>query len=73
MQLWFTITIGLHENEDETCIHIIHNWWCPTIDKNLVIFTVGYVVHEWLNMWHCVQIELPRYNKVANVHVLMAS
>ncbi len=74
MQLWFAITISLHENENEKCIHIIHNWWCPTINKKKKKITIGNVVHKWLNnMWHFVQVELPRYNKVANAHVLMAN
>jgi hypothetical protein len=40
MQLWLATIVGLVENEDEKCIHIIHNW-CSTIDENLVVFVTS--------------------------------
>jgi len=33
MQLWFATIVGLNENEDEKCIYIMHNWWCPTLNE----------------------------------------
>jgi hypothetical protein len=71
LQLWLATIVGLDENEDEKYIHIIHNYWCPTLDENFVVFTTSNVVHKWLdNMW-CSMLQL--YIIVANIHMLTTS
>jgi hypothetical protein len=37
-------TINLDENENDKCVHIIHNWWHVIVDENLVVFTIGNVI-----------------------------
>jgi hypothetical protein len=36
MQLWLATIVGLDENENEKCIHTIQNYWCQTLDENLI-------------------------------------
>jgi hypothetical protein len=64
--------IGLDENENGKHVHIIHKWWHPTINENLIVFFIGNVLHKRLNnIWHLVQLELRLYIIVADVHVLV--
>jgi hypothetical protein len=36
MWLWLGSIANSNENEDENYIDIIHDWWCSTIDENLI-------------------------------------
>jgi hypothetical protein len=64
--------IGLDENENGKHVHIIHKWWHPSINENLIFFVIGNVLHKRLNnIWHLVQLELQLYIIVASVDVLV--
>jgi hypothetical protein len=74
MCLWFVIIIILDKNENKMCLHIIHNWWHPTINEKLVIYVTYNVLHMWLNNMHGVLFNLNcDYIIVTNVHVLIVS
>lgn len=74
MQLLFATIDSLDQNENQKSIHIIHNLWHLVIDENFVVFATNNVVHKWLDNMSClVQLILPLYIIVANIHVSMAS
>jgi hypothetical protein len=37
MRLWVASNISLNEKEDEKCIYIIHFYWHPKIDENVIV------------------------------------
>jgi hypothetical protein len=48
--------------------------WHLAIDENFVVFATNNVVHKWLDNMSClVQLVLPLYIIVVNIHVSMAS
>jgi hypothetical protein len=49
MQLIFVTNVDLDENENEKYIFIIHFYWHPKIDENVVVFAIWKVVHRPLD------------------------
>jgi len=47
------INVNLDENENEKYLYIIHFYWHPKINENVIIFVIWKVVHRPLDTtWH---------------------
>jgi hypothetical protein len=53
MQLQIATNVDLNKNEVDKYIYIIHFYWHPEKDENVVVFVTWKVVHRPLDtMWH---------------------